>query len=111
MTFCSLVTTRHNGVDVLLDLTRFAAVFLVVFLQAVAFASTWDCEVLMSEQKVEIDDQSGARITFARTHPATDTNIYTHHRCFLWGRISALVYSEKLWIESAHCCAHNGSNP
>ena len=70
-------------------------IVLAAFLHASAFASAWDCEVLPSEQKVDIDAQSGAKIIFATTDPASDTNLYFHDRCFLWDNRLMLFYSDR----------------
>jgi len=69
--------------------------FLAVFVQATAFSSTWDCEVLPSEQRVEVDAQSGAKIIFVTTDPASDTNLYFHDRCFLWNNRLMLFNSDR----------------
>ena len=60
------------------------AVLLLVLSQApIVFSSSWDCQVLPSEQRVEVDSQSGAKIIFVTTAPSSDTNFYFHNRSFL----------------------------
>ncbi len=58
-------------------------------------ASTWNCDVLPSEQKIEVDPQSGAKVIFVTTHPASDTNLYFHKRCFLCDNQLMLFYSNR----------------
>ena len=62
---------------------------------AASQAAQWDCEILPAEQKVETDAQSGAKITFLTTHPASDTNFYFHDRCFLWNNRFMLFRSDR----------------
>jgi len=58
--------------------------FLVLMISPVFPAGKkWICEVLPSEKKVEIDPDSGAKITFVTTNPSNDTNLYFHDRCWL----------------------------
>ncbi len=72
------------------------ALFLLIFLQSnVVFSSTWNCEILPSEQKVEVDPQSGAKIIFVTTDPANDTNLYFHKRCFLWNNRLMIFFSNR----------------
>jgi hypothetical protein len=66
-----------------------------LLLALAAYAATWDCEILPSEQKEETDPQSGARVIFVTTHPAPDTNFYFHERCFLWDDHLILFNSER----------------
>jgi hypothetical protein len=60
-----------------------------------AWGATWDCDILPSEQRVETDPTSGARIVFATTHPGTDSNFYFHERCFLWNNRLMLFGSDR----------------
>lgn len=62
---------------------------------ATAFAASWDCEVLPSEQKVVTDEQSGAKVVFVTTNTAADTNFYFHKRCFLWNNRFMLFNSDR----------------
>jgi len=68
---------------------------LAIVLHAAAFATTWDCEILPSEQQVITDKQSGAKIIFATTDPASDQNLYFHDRCFLLENRLALFISDR----------------
>jgi hypothetical protein len=57
---------------------------ILLLLAAISVASAnWDCTILPSEQKVEIDKQNGAKLIFVTTNNASDTNFYFHERCFL----------------------------
>jgi hypothetical protein len=49
-----------------------------------ASSDTWDCDILPSERREEVDPQSGVNVIFATTHPGVDSNFYFHERCFLW---------------------------
>jgi len=72
------------------------AVLLLVLSQApIVFSSSWDCQVLPSEQRVEVDSQSGAKIIFVTTAPSSDTNFYFHNRCFLWDNRLMLFLSDR----------------
>ena len=52
------------------------------------FAQEWNCELFPVEQKIEIDEKSGAKITFITTSKSNDTNLYFHDNCWLFdGRI------------------------
>ncbi len=48
-----------------------------------ATAESWECQVLPSEREIEIDPDSGARLTFLTTSEADDGNLYFHQRSFL----------------------------
>ncbi len=72
-----------------------AMALLAVFLQATAFSLAWDCEVLPPERKVEEDMESGAKIIFVTTGPASDTNLYFHDRCFLSSNRLMLFNSDR----------------
>ncbi len=61
----------------------------------VASPSSWDCQVLPPEQKVEVDPQSEAKVIFATTAPSSDTNFYFHNRCFLWNNRLMLFFSDR----------------
>ncbi|KAA3663062.1 MAG: hypothetical protein DWQ10_01075 [Calditrichaeota bacterium] len=56
---------------------------------------TWICDILPSEQKIEIDAQSGAKLIYATTHPANDWNLYFHDRCFLHDNKMMLFMSNR----------------
>lgn len=60
-----------------------------------ASSATWDCEILPSEQRVEVDPRSGAKVIFATTHPGSDSNFYFHERCFLWNNRLLLFTSDR----------------
>ncbi|HNS22588.1 MAG TPA: hypothetical protein PKH24_18945 [Sedimentisphaerales bacterium] len=75
---------------------RISALLLLALSQSPALSSSsWDCEVLPSEQKVEADPQSGAKIIFVTTAPSSDTNFYFHNRCFLWDNRLMLFFSDR----------------
>jgi hypothetical protein len=73
------------------------AILFLTWLVPVAsvFPQTWNCEILPSEQKIEIDPQSGAKIIFATTNPAKDWNLYFHDRGFLWDNQILLFNSQR----------------
>jgi len=73
----------------------YVAAFLAVCQTVMAASQSWDCEILPSEQTVEVDPQSGVRITFVTTNPAADTNLYFHTRCFLWSNRLMLFRSDR----------------
>ena len=56
---------------------------LVLGMAVISSARNWDCEILPSEQKIEIDKISGAKIVFVTTNKADDNNLYFHDRCWL----------------------------
>ncbi|NIA28447.1 MAG: hypothetical protein GWP06_00875 [Actinobacteria bacterium] len=56
----------------------------ISFYATLIFARTWECQIFPSEQKVEIDSTSGAKIIFITTDKASDTNLYFHNRCWLF---------------------------
>jgi len=60
-----------------------------------ATSETWDCAVLPSEQQVETDRQSGAKVIFVTTSPAADTNFYFHDPCLLSGNRLMLFRSDR----------------
>jgi hypothetical protein len=60
-----------------------------------ASASSWDCTILPSERKAEVDPQTGVEVVFATTHPATDSNFYFHERCFLASNRLMLFNSDR----------------
>jgi len=62
-----------------------AVIFTLIKLSALqlALSQSWDCQVLPPEQRIEIDPQSGAKVIFATTNSAADSNFYFHERCFL----------------------------
>jgi hypothetical protein len=69
---------------------------LLCLLQITAlFSATWDCEILPAEHKIEVDPTSGAKIIFATTDKASDTNLYFHERCFLFNNQLLLFYSNR----------------
>lgn len=51
--------------------------------------------MLPSEQEVQIDPVSGARVVFATTHPGADSNFYFHERCFLHNNRMMLFNSDR----------------
>lgn len=59
------------------------------------FARTWDCQIFPSEQKIEIDPISDAKIIFITTHPANDYNLYFHDRCWLLNDRLMLFISDR----------------
>lgn len=66
------------------------ASFLFFFLISTmnSYAQEWNCEVLPAERKIEVDEKSGAEITFITTNKSNDTNLYFHDNCWLFdGRI------------------------
>ncbi|MEN6425258.1 MAG: hypothetical protein ABFE13_07840 [Phycisphaerales bacterium] len=73
----------------------YVAVFLAACHATVAASKSWDCEILPSEQAVEVDPQTGAGVIFITTNPATDTNLYFHTRCFLWNNRLMLFQSDR----------------
>jgi hypothetical protein len=78
--------------------SRKAFIILALFLASIAPvcpSETWECEVLPPEQRVEVDPESGARVIFATTSPAADTNFYFHERCFLWNNRMMLFVSDR----------------
>ena len=77
------------------DLELFAVISFLCTVVPSACAGTWECEILPPERKVEIDETSGAKVTFVTTHPGTDTNLYFHKRCFLWDNRLMLFYSDR----------------
>ncbi|MCB9501659.1 MAG: hypothetical protein H6696_06945 [Deferribacteres bacterium] len=58
-------------------------------------AQNWDCEILPSEQKIESDAQSGAKLIYLTTNPANDWNLYFHDRCFLNDNTMMLFMSNR----------------
>lgn len=76
--------------------TCLASLSLILLSQTpAARSSSWDCQVLPSEQKVETDPDSGAKVTFVTTAPSSDTTIYFHHRCFLRNDRLMLFHSDR----------------
>jgi len=69
--------------------------FVTICHAAAADSTTWQCEMLPSEQKVETDNQSGAKVIFVTTNAASDTNLYFHKRCFLCDNRLMLFYSDR----------------
>ncbi len=59
------------------------------------FAASRTCAILPPEQKVETDSVSGARIVFATTNPAADTNLYFHTRSFAGNNRMMLFTSDR----------------
>ncbi|MBN1347803.1 hypothetical protein JXJ21_00180 [candidate division KSB1 bacterium] len=72
-----------------------SVILIWLLVPAIAYPETWDCEILPSEHKIEIDPESGAKIIFATTNPARDWNLYFHNRCFLWENQMLLFYSDR----------------
>lgn len=73
----------------------FSGIFLFLTLAAISLAAGRECTILPSEQQVEIDSVSGAKIIFATTNPAGDCNLYFHTRCFLWNNQMLLFSSDR----------------
>ena len=69
-------------------------IFFLIFASNV-LSESWDCQILPSEQKVEIDPVSGAKIVFATTNPANDNNLYFHDRCFLFENKMMIFVSDR----------------
>lgn len=90
---------------------RMIVVLTAVLLSRMAtpLAAQWDCEILPSEQKTETDAQSGAKVTFITTSPASDTNFYFHERCFLWDNRFMLFRSDRFGrSETMGCLLETG---
>jgi hypothetical protein len=68
---------------------------LMLIFASIVFGETWECEIHPSEQKIEIDPSSGAKIIFATTNPASDNNLYFHDRCFLFDNKMMVFYSDR----------------
>lgn len=73
----------------------FIFVFAVFLNASVALCADWDCEILPSEQKIETDPTSGAKVVYVTTHPESDTNLYFHERCFLLNDQMMLFRSDR----------------
>ncbi len=68
---------------------------LILAMTSVLLSKDWDCIVLPSEQKVEIDQISGAKVLFITTNKKNDHNLYFHDRCWLPDKKMMLFYSER----------------
>ncbi|MCC6797058.1 MAG: hypothetical protein IT366_18220 [Candidatus Hydrogenedentes bacterium] len=60
-----------------------------------SLGESWNCQILPSEQRLETDPDSGARVVFATTNAASDTNFYFHERCFMWDNRLLLFNSDR----------------
>jgi hypothetical protein len=69
--------------------------WLVVFTSFKTQAQHWQCEILPTERRIEIDSKSGAEITFVTTSESKDTNLYFHDRCWLPGGEIMLFNSDR----------------
>jgi oligogalacturonide lyase len=76
---------------------RFArsSFYFFIFCTLSVFARNWECQVLPSERKEEIDPKSGAKIIFITTNEAQDNNLYFHDRCWLLNNNLMLFYSDR----------------
>ena len=79
------------------DYTVFLTMLMIVFCQYLpVFAqNSWDCQIFPSEQKIETDEKSGAKIIFATTATANDNNLYFHDRCWLPNEKMMLFMSDR----------------
>jgi len=60
-----------------------SSVFFVCYGQTAQNTTRWNCEIKPAEHKIVTDTISGAKIIFATTSKANDTNLYFHDRCWL----------------------------
>jgi hypothetical protein len=70
-------------------------IFTVLFPFSASLSADWDCAILPSEQKIETDPMSGAKVVFVTTHSESDTNLYFHKRCFFLNNRMMLFYSDR----------------
>ncbi len=63
---------------------RLFIIILIFVISPQIVARSWECAILPSEQKTEIDETSGAKIIFITTNKANDNNLYFHNRCRLF---------------------------
>ena len=70
--------------------------FIIVFASFTPLAaSEWSSQILPSEQMIEIDETSGAKIIYVTTNKANDNNLYFHDRCWLFDNSAMLFLSNR----------------
>lgn len=77
---------------------NFRLLFGLITTLVITFNSTaqeWECNILPSERKIEIDPASGAEITFITTDKSNDTNLYFHDNCWLFNGEIMLFNSDR----------------
>ena len=75
---------------------RFNFIIILLFVGSLPLpARSWECDILPSEQKIEIDKTSGAKIIFVTTDKASDSNLYFHNRCWLFDDGLMLFMSDR----------------
>ncbi len=73
-----------------------SCLILLLFVPTILFSQTsWNCEILPPEHKVELDAKSGAKTIFVTSNPASDVNLYFHDRCFLHNNKIMLFNSDR----------------
>jgi hypothetical protein len=62
---------------------------------AASNAETWNCTILPCEHQISTAPESGAKLIRVTSHPASDSNLYFHQRCFLPNDKLMLFYSTR----------------